>query len=767
ATDACDTNVSNIVKVSGAFVASQGCANAGTYTNTWTVKDDCGNTSDIFTQVITIQDTSKPTWSTQTASLNKTIECSDTAALTAAQALFPTATDACDTNVSNIVKVSGAFVASQGCANAGTYTNTWTVKDDCGNTSDTFTQVITIQDTSKPTWSTVAASLNKTIECSDTAALTAAQALFPTATDACDTNVSNIVKVSGAFVASQGCANAGTYTNTWTVKDDCGNTSDTFTQVITIQDTSKPTWSTQTASLNKTVECSDTAALTAAQALFPTATDACDTNVSNIVKVSGAFLASEGCSNAGTYTNTWTVKDDCGNTSDTFTQVITIQDTSKPTFTGVLPADITVSCDAVPQPANMEASDNCSGNLPIVFSETKSNTENQCSTNYTLTRKWTTSDCSGNTISYTQIITVRDTTPPTGTAPVNVANLQTIADIPVGNPSDITNAVDNCSSTVNITVSDANNGGSGCDGSPYILTRTYTLTDCAGNKTLLTQTFTVENKVSVSGVATNVNCSNGRTGSIQVTSSPGSTVIIKNEKNETVGNTNLPAGTYTLTATSSVNKGNQACTATATVTITATPNETTTVSSLACNDDSTIINLLSLLPENTPTNGIWVDNSNTNSIQGNNFNPLGLAIGNYTFEYKIPDASCPRSIVLNMAINDDCKVLACGSIVVHNAFSPNGDGINDVFTIDSIGDTTCYPENDVEIYNRWGVLVFETHNYNNQTNAFDGISRGRTTVKQSDGLPTGTYFYIINYKSLDGNNVLQNNKKDGYLYLSK
>ncbi|OHT43171.1 choice-of-anchor L domain-containing protein [Flavobacterium tructae] len=767
ATDACDTNVSNIVKVSGAFVASQGCANAGTYTNTWTVKDDCGNTSDIFTQVITIQDTSKPTWSTAAASLNKTIECSDTAALTAAQALFPTATDACDTNVSNIVKVSGAFVASQGCANAGTYTNTWTVKDDCGNTSDTFTQVITIQDTSKPTWSTVAASLNKTIECSDTAALTAAQALFPTATDACDTNVSNIVKVSGAFVASQGCANAGTYTNTWTVKDDCGNTSDTFTQVITIQDTSKPTWSTQTASLNKTVECSDTAALTAAQALFPTATDACDTNVSNIVKVSGAFLASEGCSNAGTYTNTWTVKDDCGNTSDTFTQVITIQDTSKPTFTGVLPADITVSCDAVPQPANMEASDNCSGNLPIVFSETKSNTENQCSTNYTLTRKWTTSDCSGNTISYTQIITVRDTTPPTGTAPVNVANLQTIADIPVGNPSDITNAVDNCSSTVNITVSDANNGGSGCDGSPYILTRTYTLTDCAGNKTLLTQTFTVENKVSVSGVATNVNCSNGRTGSIQVTSSPGSTVIIKNEKNETVGNTNLPAGTYTLTATSSVNKGNQACTATATVTITATPNETTTVSSLACNDDSTIINLLSLLPENTPTNGIWVDNSNTNSIQGNNFNPLGLAIGNYTFEYKIPDASCPRSIVLNMAINDDCKVLACGSIVVHNAFSPNGDGINDVFTIDSIGDTTCYPENDVEIYNRWGVLVFETHNYNNQTNAFDGISRGRTTVKQSDGLPTGTYFYIINYKSLDGNNVLQNNKKDGYLYLSK
>jgi hypothetical protein len=34
----------------------------------------------------------------------------------------------------------------------------------------------------------------------------------------------------------------------------------------------------------------------------------------------------------------------------------------------------------------------------------------------------------------------------------------------------------------------------------------------------------------------------------------------------------------------------------------------------------------------------------------------------------------------------------------------------------------CYPENTVEIYNRWGVLVFETTGYNNVTNAFNGIS---------------------------------------------
>ncbi|MBE0390434.1 gliding motility-associated C-terminal domain-containing protein [Flavobacterium sp. PL002] len=111
-------------------------------------------------------------------------------------------------------------------------------------------------------------------------------------------------------------------------------------------------------------------------------------------------------------------------------------------------------------------------------------------------------------------------------------------------------------------------------------------------------------------------------------------------------------------------------------------------------------------------------------------------------------------------------VLGCGSIIVHNAFTPNGDGINELFTIDNIDDILCYPENQVEIYNRWGILVFETTNYNNKTNAFDGISRGRTTIKQSSRLPSGTYFYILNYTSLGDKGQKILNRKDGYLYLS-
>ncbi|WKL49842.1 Ig-like domain-containing protein [Flavobacterium pectinovorum] len=768
ASDLCDADVLNIVKISGQFVASGSCSNAGTYTNTWTVTDDCGNVSDIFFQVITIEDTTKPTWTTTANELDLTLECSDLSALASAQALFPTASDLCDADVSNVVKISGQFVASGSCSNAGTYTNTWTVTDDCGNVSDTFTQVITIQDTTKPTWTTQTASLDATLECSDLSALASAQALFPTASDLCDADVLNIVKISGQFVASGSCSNAGTYTNTWTVTDDCGNVSDTFTQVITIEDTTKPTWTTQTASLDATLECSDLSALASAQALFPTASDLCDADVLNIVKISGQFVASGSCSNAGTYTNTWTVTDDCGNVSDTFTQVITIEDTTKPIFSGDLPTNITVSCDAVPEPAEMNVADNCNLGLPVVFSEIKSDIQNECASNYTLTRQWTTSDCAGNTTSFTQIITVRDTTPPTGTAPADVAGLQSITDIPLANSQDIIDAADNCSQNVTITINDTNNGASGCEGNAYILTRTYTLMDCAGNKTDLVQTFTVENKISVSGIASAVTCFGGDNGSILVTNTAGSTVVITNEENEIVENSNLPAGTYTLTASFPVNE-NQTCSATATVIITqpSSPNEVTTISSEACADDSSLINLLTLLPINTTATGNWIDKNNSNALQGNIFNPFGLALGNYLLEYQITDEICPRSILLNMEINNDCQVLACGNVVIHNAFSPNGDGINDAFKIDSIDDLTCYPENTVEIYNRWGILVFETVNYNNTTNAFDGTSRGRTTVKQSEGLPTGTYFYIINYKSLDGNNIIQSNKKDGFLYLSK
>ena len=98
--------------------------------------------------------------------LDITKQCSDATGITAAQAMFPVASDNCDSDVSNIVKTSGAFVAGS-CPEAGSYTNTWVVTDACGNTSEVYTQVITIIDTEAPTWTTVANALDITEQCSD------------------------------------------------------------------------------------------------------------------------------------------------------------------------------------------------------------------------------------------------------------------------------------------------------------------------------------------------------------------------------------------------------------------------------------------------------------------------------------------------------------------------------------------------------------------------------------------------------------------------
>ncbi|HIP37039.1 MAG TPA: T9SS type B sorting domain-containing protein, partial [Crocinitomix sp.] len=79
--------------------------------------------------------------------------------------------------------------------------------------------------------------------------------------------------------------------------------------------------------------------------------------------------------------------------------------------------------------------------------------------------------------------------------------------------------------------------------------------------------------------------------------------------------------------------------------------------------------------------------------------------------------------------NNDC-------LDIHNAISPNGDGQNDVWEITGIQGKT---NSTVKVFNRWGALVFESDNYQNDW---------RGTYKGKD-LPAGIYFYIV---TVDGDN---------------
>ena len=80
---------------------------------------------------------------------------------------------------------------------------------------------------------------------------------------------------------------------------------------------------------------------------------------------------------------------------------------------------------------------------------------------------------------------------------------------------------------------------------------------------------------------------------------------------------------------------------------------------------------------------------------------------------------------------EDCE------LIIYNLFSPNGDGANETFTIDCI---ELYPNNHLEIYNRWGILVYQADGYLNQ---WDGTSIGRVTLNASERVPAGTYYYIL------------------------
>ena len=111
------------------------------------------------------------------------------------------------------------------------------------------------------------------------------------------------------------------------------------------------------------------------------------------------------------------------------------------------------------------------------------------------------------------------------------------------------------------------------------------------------------------------------------------------------------------------------------------------------------------------------------------------------------------------------NIINPGNVVIYNAVTPNGDGQNDYFLI---GNIDKFPNNKVQIFNRWGVEVYSERGYNNNDVAFMGYSDGRVTLSDSNLLPTGHYFYIIDY-FFEGDDVDNNPRwirKAGYLYLT-
>jgi gliding motility-associated-like protein len=87
----------------------------------------------------------------------------------------------------------------------------------------------------------------------------------------------------------------------------------------------------------------------------------------------------------------------------------------------------------------------------------------------------------------------------------------------------------------------------------------------------------------------------------------------------------------------------------------------------------------------------------------------------------------------NCITKDDVFVKVLKTPKVPNAFSPNGDGINDKWMIDYLD---SYPDVNVQVFNRYGQTIYRSVGYNKP---WDGTFNGTP-------LPVGTYYYVIDRK---------------------
>jgi gliding motility-associated-like protein len=115
------------------------------------------------------------------------------------------------------------------------------------------------------------------------------------------------------------------------------------------------------------------------------------------------------------------------------------------------------------------------------------------------------------------------------------------------------------------------------------------------------------------------------------------------------------------------------------------------------------------------------------------YNPNSGFTGTDTLTYQICDDNCPYVCDEGIAV---IVVEIDEPLLPSTGFSPNDDGVNDVFIIQGIEN---FPDNKLSIFNRWGNLVYSMEHYDNSWN---GASNTDGTL-YGDRVPRGTYYFIL------------------------
>ena len=218
-----------------------------------------------------------------------------------------------------------------------------------------------------------------------------------------------------------------------------------------------------------------------------TVSDNCDNSI--VIQFQQASISGD-CGPNSVVTRTWTAADSCGNITIKI-QKISVIDTVPPVLTGAVPANITVNCENIPSPPNLNsfsATDDCDSNVDIIMKDI--NNIKSCNGTYTIIRLWIATDNCGNVDSLSQKITVIDNQPPIlfgvpADVSVNCDNIPQPPILGVGITS-----TDNCDANVDLTYNQSSTI-SACTNKKYTITRTWTAADGCGNLAVGTQHITV------------------------------------------------------------------------------------------------------------------------------------------------------------------------------------------------------------------------------------------------------------------------------------
>lgn len=125
----------------------------------------------------------------------------------------------------------------------------------------------------------------------------------------------------------------------------------------------------------------------------------------------------------------------------------------------------------------------------------------------------------------------------------------------------------------------------------------------------------------------------------------------------------------------------------------------------------------------------------------------------YYAGYVDPDTKCESDVRTAISV----KIVPC-DITIFNLITIDNNTQNDHLEIENI---EYFPDNAIQIYNRFGQLVYKMNGYGLDNNYFYGKANAGEVFLKDEKLPTGSYFYIINYKKKD----LTDGTKKGFLYI--